>query len=162
MSPMDEPTPRRARAAATALGALLLFCFSGGSAAAQQADTASSQQAATDSLVQQGDIEYRRDTFSYPRRDRNPFAPVSAGVQEGPRFQNLVLAGLIYSPSVGSVAVLVDRTTGRRYRVREGERIGQATVLSIRQSDVVFSVTGPTRSRQETLQVEKENEEVQG
>lgn len=122
---------------------------------------ASAQEASADSVVQQGDVEYQRETFNYPQRQRNPFEPVSAGVQEGPRFQNLVLAGLIYSPSVGSVAVLVDQTTGLRYRVREGERIGQATVLSIRQSDVVFSVSGPTRTRQETLQVEKQNEEVQ-
>lgn len=142
------------------------FVLAPAPAAGQQdsaaADSAQSQQAAAaDSVVQEGEIEYERETFVYPGRDRNPFEPVNAGVQEGPRFQNLVLAGIIYSPSVGSVAVLVDNSTGRRYRIREGERIGQATVLSIRRSDVLFSVTGPTQSRQETLQVEKETEEVQ-
>ena len=147
---VDELGSRPTRAAALTLGALLV---------ALAAAPASAQEATADSVVQQGEVEYQRETFTYPQRERNPFEPVSAGVQEGPRFQNLVLAGLIYSPSVGSVAVLVDQTNGRRYRVREGERIGQATVLSIRQSDVVFSVSGPTRTRQETLQVEKQTEE---
>lgn len=162
--PLTEARRARSTGTLTAALAAALVVLTGGAAEAQQAggaDTASSQQVGTDSLVQQGGVEYRRETFTYPRRERNPFLPVRAGVQEGPRFQNLVLAGLIYSPAVGSVAVLVDRTTGTRYRVREGERLGQATVLNIRRSDVVFSVSGPNRSRQETLQVEKENEEVQ-
>lgn len=135
-------------------------------AAAQQGGgtgeaAASGQQATQDSVVQQGPVDYERESYAYPERERNPFEPVSAGVQEGPRFQNLVLAGVIYGPSVGSVAVVVDRTTGRRHRVREGERLGQATILDIRRSEVVFSVSGPTGSRQETLQVEKQTEEVQ-
>lgn len=159
-----DARPRPAGAALTALVAALLLLAP--PADAQQGDAAgdsarSEEGATADSLVQEGPVEYERETFDYPRQDRNPFEPVNAGVQEGPRFQNLVLAGIIYSPSVGSVAVLVDNSTGRRYRVREGERIGQATVLSIRRSDVLFSVTGPTQSRQETLQVEKQNQEVQ-
>lgn len=158
-------TAALAATAATALGlALLLLAAPSAPIEAQQGasgqDSAQARQAA-DSLVQAAEVEYRRETFSYPQRARNPFEPVNAGVQEGPRFQNLVLAGILYSPSVGSVAVLVDRSTGRRFRVREGERIGQATVLNIRRSDVLFSVSGATQSRQETLQVEKRNEEVQ-
>lgn len=162
----DRRTRRTAAPATTALGlALLLVTAPLAPVEAQQGasgqdDGARAGQAA-DTLVQAAEVEYRRETFSYPQRTRNPFEPVNAGVQEGPRFQNLVLAGVIYSPSVGSVAVLVDRSTGRRYRVREGERIGQATVLNIRRSDVLFSVSGATQSRQETLQVEKQNEEVQ-
>lgn len=148
---------------AAALGAALLTGAS--PAMAQDGSTSDgapeAQAAPVDSLLQEGDIEYRRATFDYPQRDRNPFEPVSAGVEEGPRFQNLLLSGVIYSPSIGSVAVLLDQSTGERFRVREGERIGQATVLSIRRSNVMFSVAGPTRSRQETLQVEKQNEEVQ-
>lgn len=162
----DDRRSRRTAAPATAaLGlALLLLAAPAAPVEAQQGasgqDRAQARQAA-DSLAQAGEVEYRRETFSYPQQARNPFEPVNAGVQEGPRFQNLVLAGIIYSPSVGSVAVLVDRSTGQRFRVREGERIGQATVLNIRRSDVLFSVAGATQSRQETLQVEKRNEEVQ-
>lgn len=162
MQRTDEGRVRTAGAFAAAL-AVALVVLTGSPVEAQQdaGGDETTAEAVTDSVVQQGDIEYRRETFRYPRRERNPFLPVGAGVEEGPRFKNLVLAGLIYSPAVGSVAVLVDRTSGRRYRVREGERLGQATVLNIRRSDVVFSVSGPNRSRQETLQVEKDNEEVQ-
>lgn len=159
----DDRRSRMTAALATAaLGLALLLAAPAAPVEAQQGDAgqdgAQARQAA-DSLAQAGDVEYRRETFSYPQRARNPFEPVNGGVQEGPRFQNLVLAGIIYSPSVGSVAVLVDRSTGQRFRVREGERIGQATVLNIRRSDVQFSVAGATQSRQETLQVEKRNEE---
>lgn len=142
-----------------------LLALAGSPASAQQDapddDAAAQEVAPPDSLVQGEDVDYRREVYDYPRRDRNPFEPVRAGVQEGPRFQNLELAGVIYSPSIGSVAVLQDRSTGERFRIREGERIGQATVLQIRRTNVMFSVAGPTQSRQETLQVEKQNEEVQ-
>lgn len=107
--------------------------------------------------------EYRREVFEYPAGDRrNPFAPVDAGVQVGPRFENLTLTGILYSPGVGSVAVLVDRSTGERYRVRDGQRIGQARILEIRASEVVFSVEGARDTRREVLQLEKRREESQG
>lgn len=107
--------------------------------------------------------EYVREVFEYPEQGRrNPFEPVNAGVEEGPRFQNLRLAGVIYSPSVGSVAVLLDETTGKRYRVRDGQRIGDARVLEIRRSEVRFAVSGVGQARQETLQVEKQQRESQG
>lgn len=162
----DDRRSRTITALATAaLGtALLLLVAPVAPVQAQQDDAAqdgAQARQAADSVAQADDFEYQRETFSYPQRARNPFERVNAGVQEGPRFQNLVLAGILYSPSVGSVAVLVDRSTGQRFRVREGERIGQATVLNIRRSDVLFSVAGATQSRQETLQVEKRNEEVQ-
>lgn len=159
----DGRRSRLAAVMATALGAALLLLVAPAEAQqeASDRDGAPSGEAAVEAVVQESDVEYERETFSYPQRERNPFEPVNAGVQEGPRFENLILAGVIHSPAVGSVAVLVDRSTGQRFRVREGERLGQTTVLSIRRSNVLFSVTGPNRSRQETLQVEKQNEEVQ-
>ena len=64
----------------------------------------------------------RREVFEYPvdgRRD--PFEPLSAGDELGPRFEDLRLAGVIFSPERGSVAVLVDQATRRRSRaVRTG------------------------------------------
>lgn len=108
-------------------------------------------------------ITYTREVFTYPEQGRrNPFAPVDAGVEEGPRFRDLRLRGVIYSPSTGSVAVLQDETTGERYRVRDGQRIGDAQVLQIQRSQVTFAVSGVGQTRQETLQVEKREREDQG
>lgn len=107
--------------------------------------------------------EYLREVFGYPGAGRrNPFEPVDAGVAEGPQFQNLHLTGIIYSPSVGSVAVLLDRSTGERYRVRNGQTLGQARVLDIRRTEVRFAVSGAGETRRETLQVEERERESEG
>lgn len=117
--------------------------------AAAEADTAAADRQA----------EYLREVFDYPGMGRrNPFEPVDAGVEEGPQFQNLRLAGVIYSPSVGSVAILLDQSTGDRYRVRDGQTIGQARVLEIGRSEVRFAVSGAGETRRETLQVEEQRE----
>lgn len=108
-------------------------------------------------------FRYAREVFNYPARGRrNPFAPVDAGVEQGPRFRNLRLRGIIYSPSIGSVAVLLDETTGERYRVRDGQTIGDARVLEIGRSEVTFAVSVVGQTRRETLQVEKREKESQG
>lgn len=110
-----------------------------------------------------GNAVYQREVFDYPATNRrNPFATLDAGIRSGPQFDNLVLSGVIFSPSIGSVAVLVDRSTGQRYRVRDGESLGAARVVEIRRGEVVFNVTGAVRTRREVLQVEKQERESQG
>lgn len=108
-------------------------------------------------------IVYRREIFTYPsgvRRD--PFRPVTAGEAPGPRFEDLSLSGIIYSPSIGSIAVVVDGSRDKRYRLREGERLGAVRVVDIRPNEVVFSVSGTLgQQRREVLRVQKE-EEPQG
>lgn len=157
----DLRTPAAALAAVCA-GLLALsgpaVAQQGGGGAADSAAAGAADSVAADSLV-----DYRREVFSYPGDGRrNPFEPVDAGVQEGPRFSNLRLSGVIYSPSVGSVAVLVDETTGKRYRVRNGERLGDARVVQIDRTEVTFAVSTVGQTRRETLQVEKQQRESQG
>lgn len=107
-------------------------------------------------------ITYRREVFTYPAAGRSdPFRPLELGAGMGPRFENLLLAGIIHAPEVGSVVVLRDRSTGRRHRVRDGERIGNARVLEIRPEAVVFSVRGPTGPRREILRSRTREEETQ-
>jgi len=160
---------RRLRIGWVPILALVMASWSAVPLAAQASDSAAADTAdrdtvPADTLQLAGEPPvYERETFDYPRAQRrNPFAPVDAGVEEGPRFQNLRLRGVIFSPGVGSVAVLVDESTGRRYRVRDGQRIGQAQVLEIRRTEVLFRVLGPTQARRETLQVEKRDQEAQG
>ena len=54
-----------------------------------------------------------------------------------------------------SVAVLRDRLTGKRYTVREGERLGRMRIASIRVKDVTFTIDDYGTERQETLSIRK-------
>ncbi len=99
--------------------------------------------AARDSLT----LAFEREVFSYPQYSRrNPFRSLLGG-DEGPRFEALVLVGILYSPFAGeSIAILGEGTrrllpsvpgladtyelllTGATYRVREGEIVGNGNV----------------------------------
>ncbi|MFW6191988.1 MAG: hypothetical protein ACOC83_00765, partial [Gemmatimonadota bacterium] len=165
-------------------GALLLGALGAGSAAAQQAESETSGDttdveasvvdtvAADDSAdAAEGSTEgatdpvsYQREVFDYPSLDRrDPFRARTGGVTEGPRFENLVLSGVIYNPSVGSVAVLVDRATGRRHRVREGQRLGQMRIDSIRRSEVELLLPAADGQEARVLSMEtRRDEESEG
>lgn len=115
--------------------------------------------AAADAAV---DVTYQREVFTYPTGGRpDPFRAPQVGAGTGPHFEDLSLAGLIYAPEVGSVAILKDRSTGERHRVRDGERLGSVRVVEIRRDAVVFSVTGVAGPRREVLQATREEEENQ-
>lgn len=104
-----------------------------------------------------------RETFSYvsgARRD--PFRPLEAGAELGPQFQDLELAGIIYSPGTSSIVVLVDRSTKRRYRVWEGDIVGGAQLLDVTPDEAVFVVTVFGVSRQETLRLKNTDKEQGG
>jgi hypothetical protein len=130
----------------------------------QPADTAASSAATSGSGPSSQDVspDYRREVFRFPSGVRNPFEPVQAGQALGPRFEDLELTGVIYNESLGSVAVLLDRTTGKRYRVHEGEKVGQARVQRIRPGEVTFVVLGFGQNRTETLRVKKQDKETSG
>ncbi|MDX1394848.1 MAG: hypothetical protein R3195_10665 [Gemmatimonadota bacterium] len=105
---------------------------------------------------------YEREVFSYPSLGRrDPFRALNAGERIGPQFIDLRLSGVLFNPSIGSVATLLDESTGRRYRVREGEVLGDARVVAIRTDEVDFLITNYGISRQETLRV-KRNKESEG
>ena len=100
---------------------------------------------------------YEREVFTYPALDRrDPFQPLHLDTRAGPRFGDLRLVGVLYTPQLGSVAILTDRTTGRRYRVREGDNIGAARVVQVRTEEVDFVITSFGISRRETLRVRRE------
>ena len=104
-----------------------------------------------------------RETFSYVAGGRrDPFRPLEAGDEIGPRFEDLELSGIIYSPDEGSLVVLVDRSTQRRYRVWEGDMVGGAQLLDVTPNEAIFVVTVFGVSRQETLRLKNMDKEQGG
>ena len=100
---------------------------------------------------------YERETFTYSAAGRrDPFQPLDVGKGEGPRFADLALSGVLLNAEVGSVATLTDRRTGRRYRLREGETLGEARLERIRAEGADFIVTTFGVHRRETLWVRRE------
>ncbi|MDH3428185.1 MAG: hypothetical protein OEM23_07095, partial [Gemmatimonadota bacterium] len=87
------------------------------------------------------------------------FEPLSAGDELGPRFEDLGLSGIIYSPERGSIAVLVDRATQRRYRVWEGDVVGGARLLNVSEGEAVFLVTVFGVTRRDTLRLKAQDKE---
>lgn len=136
---------RWVRRAAFACGIAVSLPMTALPAAAQTATTASTV--------------YEREVFEYPSLGRrDPFRPLNEGDQIGPRFQDLRLSGVLFNQAVGSVATLTDERNGRRYRVREGDTLGEVRVVAIRTDEVDFLIVSFGIGRQETLRVKQEKE----
>ncbi len=123
------------------------------------------QETSADSLA----LAFEREVFAYPEfQRRNPFGALVSGAGGGPRFESLVLIGVLYSPFAGeSIALLAEGTrtitpaaagapetvtvniTGVTYRLREGDTLGNINIRSIepRQVTVEFDDFGITESR---------------
>lgn len=111
-------------------------------------------------LLEQGAAGFApRDEFVYPLGDRrNPFRSPAERGQGGPSFDALSLSGIIYAPETGSVAVVVDRASGRRYRLRVGDRVGSARLVAVERDRAVFQVTAYGTSRRAVLQIRDSRE----
>lgn len=141
------------RATVATLAALLLLCPGVKAQEAGQPHEDAVQQAGTAPVLE-------RETFTYARAGRrDPFKPLRAGAELGPRFEDLELSGIIYSPDAGSVVVLVDRSTQRRYRAWEGDRVGGARLIEVTPEQATFIVTVFGVSRQETLRLKNTDKE---
>lgn len=167
----------RALGPVTLLLALLAGCGGGGGAAAKPAvdpaaaveDAAAKPAAAPapaaprqvkvdESLIPEPGAPISRETYAFSGGSRDPFASVLEGGTAGPELADLDLVAVYYqdrNPS-GSVAVLRDRLNGKRYNVREGERLGRMRVSDIRQKDVTFTIDDYGTERQQTLTIRKQ------
>ena len=98
-----------------------------------------------------------RESYAYNGGARDPFVSVLEVANLGPEFPDLELVGLMYQAAAPSrsVAVLRDRLNGKRYTVREGDRLGRMRVAGIRKGDVTFSIDDYGTERQETLSIKK-------
>lgn len=104
-----------------------------------------------------------RETFAYGGASRDPFASLIKSAHAGPEIADLQLVG-IYEDlrySGNSIAVLRERTNGKRYKLRQGEQIGRLRVTQIRPKDVVFTIQDFGYERQETLSLRKQEDVTQ-
>lgn len=94
------------------------------------------------------ELVFEREVFTYPQYERrNPFLPLVGG-DNGPRFEDLVLKGVVFSSTPGrSVALFGLRIPGGEgalgptaFRVRRGETLGNVRILEIQVSRVVVEV----------------------
>ena len=99
------------------------------------------------------ELVFEREVFSYPSfTRRNPFLPLE-GTAGGPRYEQLTLIGIMYSPdpassvaviSTGSVTVAEDGTTsgveGDASYLKVGQSIGNTTIVEIRRDAVIVDV----------------------
>ena len=99
-----------------------------------------------------------RETFSYTGASRDPFESLLNIGTTGPELADLLLVAIYFNEQspAGSVAVLRDRVSGKRYTVREGERLGRMRISNIRPKDVTFSIDDYGTERQETLTLRKQ------
>lgn len=103
--------------------------------------------------AQDTELRFSREVFVYPGfTRRNPFRPLE-GTADGPRFEQLSLIGVMYSPdpaasvavlSTGGVAVAEDGTTspiaGASYNLKVGQTLGNTTIVEIRRDAVIVDV----------------------
>lgn len=133
--------------------ALAMVAATAANASAQSGQGASPQPQRDTAGIQ---LVYEREVFSY--RDgarRDPFHPLTDSDETGPRFEELTLQGILYSTGRGqSVASIVD-ATGRVYRVRAGDVIGNSRVVEIGPLRVVLAVENFGTIRQEMLELKK-------
>jgi hypothetical protein len=103
-----------------------------------------------------------RESFAYGGGSRDPFMSLLDLESAGPELPDLQLVAvyqdLAYSSN--SLAVLRDRSSGKRYKLRMGDELGRLKVAQIRQKDVVFIVEDFGFERQETLSLPKREEET--
>jgi hypothetical protein len=105
-------------------------------------------------------LAFEREVFSYPEYERrNPFRTLLADEGGGPRFERLLLLGIVYSSDESqSVAVLAEGTrtvtpgelgvadavtvevTGGTYQVRVGDVVGNVTIMRIDRGEIAIEV----------------------
>jgi hypothetical protein len=96
-------------------------------------------------------LVFEREVFTYRgRMRRDPFTPLTTS-GEGPLFSDVQLHMIIFSDDPSESIASLSVRGGRRMRLRRGETIGNATVIDIGVTHVVFSVMDFGTRRQEVL-----------
>jgi hypothetical protein len=146
----------------TAIAALTLLAVPGVVSAQQgrpQADVA----VATPSTPAAGAtselrLVFEREVFSYRTRGRrDPFQPLTQA-HTGALFAELKLQMILYSEVPSESVVAISDASGKQYRLRRGDTVGNATVVDIAPSRVIFSVNDFGIRRQEILNLKPNRE----
>ncbi len=106
-------------------------------------------------------LMFDREVFSFPTGGRrDPYTPLVGKNDAGPRFDELILRGIIYSPGGQSLVLLSD---GKKlYRRHRGEMVGNARIVQISPTRVLFSVDNFGVWREESLELRKNPEGAKG
>jgi hypothetical protein len=103
-------------------------------------------------------LVFEREVFEYAgRARRDPFQPLTRSI-DGPLFTDIKLHMILYSEDPANSVVSVSDGSRKQYRLRRGESVGNATIIDIGPSRVVFSVMDFGIRRQEVLAL-KDNRE---
>ena len=96
---------------------------------------------------------FEREVYAYPgRARRDPFMPLT-GQNAGPLFSDLRLRVILYSENPSMSVVALSDAADKQYRLRRGDSVGNATVVDIGPTRVVFSVSDFGIRRQEILEL---------
>lgn len=98
-------------------------------------------------------LVFEREVFSYPgRARRDPFMPLT-GQNAGVLFADLKLHMILFNDNPARSIVAVSDAANKQYRLRRGDSVGNATVVDIGRTRVVFSVSDFGIRRQEVLEM---------
>lgn len=96
-------------------------------------------------------IVFEREVYSYPgRARRDPFMPLT-GQNAGILFSDVKLHMILFDDNPSRSIVAVSDAANKQYRLRRGDSVGNATVVDIGRTRVVFSVNDFGVRRQEVL-----------
>ena len=129
-------------------------------ARAQEAAPPTETPAPTANIVQANDpkLIFEREVFNYPgRARRDPFMPLT-GQNAGPLFSDLKIHVILYDDDPRKSIVAVSDAAKKQYRLRRGDTVGNATVVDIGRTRVVFSVSDFGIRRQEILDLKPTRE----
>lgn len=118
----------------------------------------------------EAELAFEREVFSYPTfARRNPFEPLLASTEGGPRWEGMRLEGVVYDADPRfSIAILSSGramvrggevgadpagTVGQMARLRVGERWGNIRIIEIRKDNVLIEVEEFGLTEQRTMQL---------
>lgn len=111
-------------------------------------------------IVQANDpkLVFEREVFNYPgRARRDPFMPLT-GANAGVLFSDIRLRMILFDDNPARSIVAVSDAAGKQYRLRRGDTVGNATVVDIGRTRVVWSVNDFGIRRQEVLELKPTRE----
>lgn len=105
-------------------------------------------------------LVFEREVFTYPAGSRsNPFLPLADGGDAGPRFEQLVFLGAIFSSEPGGSVALLGIRSGEdadeTYRLRTGQSLGNTRILEIRPRELVVEVEEFGLTERRTMVLER-------
>ena len=120
------------------------------------------EQSLEDSAAHPGS-DVLREAYSYGGGTRDPFQSLVNNKDAGPELSDLQLVGVYQDvrSAANSVAIVRDKKSTKRYKLRTGDQVGRLRVAQIRPKDVVFTIEDFGFERQETLSLRKQEDVTQ-